>query len=156
VISYITTAVGQGAAKVSGFLFIAALKFGRLSIQEWEFGFFAMVEAPHSKRLVVALSTLCAARATKVCCQAWRARGRAAAATAAGRRKFFGSVCRGRYKGVGVAAKLLLQKADQSADELALLQEAARLADLRHRNIVSLFGLRARRFAFVSGEELSQ
>jgi hypothetical protein len=36
------------------------------------------------------------------------------------------------------------------------LQEAARLADLRHRSIVSLFGLRARRLAFVAGEESSQ
>jgi serine/threonine protein kinase len=37
-----------------------------------------------------------------------------------------------------------------------LPQEAAFLADLRHRSIVSLFGLRARRFAFLAGEESSQ
>jgi hypothetical protein len=113
-----------------------------------------MAEASLSKRLVVALSTLRAAgnksllpglKGTRTC-----------------------SCCHRRWaseisdlniadaKGVGVAAKLLLQKADQSAEELALLQEAAFLADLRHRSIVSLFGLRARRLAFVAGEESSQ
>jgi hypothetical protein len=155
VISYITTAVAQGAAKVSGWLFHCSVDVrpfidSRVRIRFFCDGGGTSFEATR-RRALDALrckgnkSLLPGLKGTRTC-----------------------SCCHRRWaseisdlniadaKGVGVAAKLLLQKADQSAEELALLQEAAFLADLRHRSIVSLFGLRAQRFAFVSGEESSQ
>src|SRR5256885_1714800 len=50
----------------------------------------------------------------------------------------YGAVYRGRWQGYGVAAKLLLQRADTIVQDLAVQQEAAHMANLRHDNIVWL------------------